>query len=126
LKKSRLYLGLELQIRGVVFGIIAAIVLTHPVSAQFLMSGGRCAQNFDPPANSGTANAWTDQVALPGTNSTFSTSSVFRQACPQPLAVVLLCATIGLSHRLPDFPRLAIRQQPFRISSLFFERPQEI
>jgi len=92
------------------------------------MSGGRCAQNFDPPANSGTANAWTDQVALPGTNSTFSTSSVFRQACPQPLAVVLLllCATIGLSHRLPDFPRLAIRQQPFRISSLFFERPQEI
>jgi hypothetical protein len=73
LKKSRLYLGFEKG--GIVFGIIAAIILTHPVSAQFLMSRGTYAQNFNSLADS---------------------------------------ATIGLSHRLPDFPGLATRPQPFR------------
>jgi len=37
LKKSRLHLGFEK--RGIVFGIIAAIISTHPVSAQLLMGG---------------------------------------------------------------------------------------
>jgi len=59
---------------GIVFGIIAAIILTHPVSAQFLMSGGTCAQKTGSPANGGTANARTDQVALPDTHRTFSSA----------------------------------------------------
>jgi hypothetical protein len=92
LKKSRLYLGLELQNRGVVFGIIAAIISTHPVSAQVLMSGG--------------SNARADKVALPDTHNTLSTFSAPRQARPQPLSVILSDATIGLSQSLPDFPRL--------------------
>jgi hypothetical protein len=79
LKKSRLYLGLGLQKRGVVFGIIAAIFSTHPVSAQILMSGGTDSQNFDSLAGSGTANTRTDNVALPDTPSTFSTSFATRQ-----------------------------------------------
>jgi hypothetical protein len=79
LKKSRLYLGLGLQKRGVVFGIIAAIILTHPVSAQVLMGGGTHAQNFGSPANSGTANLRTDNVTLPDAHSTFSTSFATRQ-----------------------------------------------
>jgi hypothetical protein len=44
------------------------------VSAQFLMSGGACAQKSGAPANGGTANARTDQAALPDTNRTFSSA----------------------------------------------------
>jgi hypothetical protein len=77
LKKSRLYLGL--QKRGVVFGIIAAIISTHPVSARVLMGGGTYAQNFDSPANRGAANPQTAKVTLPDTHSTFSTSFAIRQ-----------------------------------------------
>jgi hypothetical protein len=76
-KKSRLYWGF--QKGGVVLGIIAAIISTHPVSAQVLMSGGTYAQIFDSPANSGTANPPTDNVTLPDTHSTFSTSFATRQ-----------------------------------------------
>jgi hypothetical protein len=110
-KKSRLYWGF--QKRGVVLGIILAIISTHPVSAQVLMGGGTYSQNFDLPANGGTANAWTDKVALPDTSSTFSTSFASCQACPQSRSVILLCATNDLSHCLPDFSCLAPRQHPF-------------
>jgi hypothetical protein len=71
-KKSRLYWGF--QKRGVVLGIILAIISTHPVSAQVLRGGGTYAQNFDLPANSGAANPRTDNVTLADTHSTFSTS----------------------------------------------------
>jgi hypothetical protein len=114
LKKSRLHLGFEK--RGIVFGIIAAIISTHPVSARVLMGGGTYAQNFDSPANRGAANPRTDRVTLPYTHSTFSTSFAPRQACLRPRSVILLCATSDLSQRLPDFPRLATRQQPFRVN----------
>jgi hypothetical protein len=114
LKKSRLHLGFEKK--GIVFGIIAAIISTQPVSARVLMGGGTYAQNFDSPANRGAANPRTDKVTLPDTHSTFSTSFAPRQACLRPRSVILLCATSDLSHRLPDFPRLAIRQQPFRVN----------
>jgi hypothetical protein len=101
---------------GVIFGIVLAIISTHPVSARVLMSGGTHAQNFDSPAGGGTANPRTDNVALPDINRTFSTSSAPRQTFPQPPSVILWSATIGLSHRLPDFPRLATRQQTFRVN----------
>jgi hypothetical protein len=91
LKKSRLYLGLGWQKRGVVFGIIAAIISTHPVSAQVLMSGGTHAQNSTC-RRTLAANARTDQVTLPDTHSTFSTFSAYRQARPQPPSVILLWA----------------------------------
>jgi hypothetical protein len=116
LKKSRLYLGLGWQKREVVFGIIAAIISTQPVSARVLMGGETHAQNICLLANTGAANPRTDNVTLPDTNSTFSTFSAYRQAWPQPPAVILWRATIGLSHRLLDFPRLATRQQTFRVS----------
>jgi hypothetical protein len=113
-KKSRLYWGF--QKRGVVLGIILAIISTPPVSAQVLMGGGTYAQNFDALANGGTANAWTDKVALPDTSSTLSTSFASCQAGPQSRSVILLCATNDLSHCLPDFSCLATRQQPFRVN----------
>jgi hypothetical protein len=115
LEKSRLYLGLELQNRGGVFGIIAAITFTHAVPARFLMCGGTCAQNFAPPANHGTPSAWTDHVTLPDSKHTVSTSSACRRTRPQPLSVMGLRAIIGLSHGLPDFPR-SPRQQPFHVN----------
>jgi hypothetical protein len=113
-KKSRLYWGF--QKRGVVLGIILAIISTHPVSAQVLMGGGTYAQIFDLPANSGAANPRTDNVTLPDTHSTFSTSFAPRHARLRPRSVILLCATNDLSQRLPDFPCLATRQQPFRVN----------
>jgi len=116
LNKSRLHLGFGLQKRGVVFGIVLAVFSTCLLSAQVLMRGGTYAQKFDTPANSGTANAWTDKVVLPGSRSTFSTSSALRPARPQPPSMILLCATGGLSQRLPDFPCLATRQQSFRVN----------
>jgi endonuclease/exonuclease/phosphatase family metal-dependent hydrolase len=73
-KKSRLYWGF--QKRGVVLGIIAAIISTHPVSAQVLMSGGTYSQNFDSLAGSGTGNAWTDNVTLPGWYAATNVTSV--------------------------------------------------
>jgi endonuclease/exonuclease/phosphatase family metal-dependent hydrolase len=63
-KKALLFWGDVKE--GVVLGIILAIISTHPVSAQVLMGGGTYAQNFDSLANGGTANAWTDNVTLPG------------------------------------------------------------
>jgi hypothetical protein len=104
LKKSRLYLGLGWQKRGVVFGIIAAIISTQPVSARVLMGGGTHAQNFDSLANSGTANPQTDHVTLSDPCGTVSTSLAPSPARLRPPSVILWCATTGLSQRLPDFP----------------------
>jgi endonuclease/exonuclease/phosphatase family metal-dependent hydrolase len=52
--------------KGAIFGIILAIISTHAVSAQVLMSAGTYTQNFDALASTGTANPWTDNVTLPG------------------------------------------------------------
>ena len=43
------------------------------------MGGGTYSQNFDSLAGSGTANPQTDNVTLPDTHSTFSTSFATRQ-----------------------------------------------
>jgi hypothetical protein len=114
LKKSRLYLGLGWQKWGVVFGIIAAIISTHPVSARVLMGGGTQAQIFDLPANGGTASPQTDLVTLPDPHNTFSIFSAPRHARPQSPSVILLWGRGDLNQPLPDFPSLATRQQPFR------------
>jgi endonuclease/exonuclease/phosphatase family metal-dependent hydrolase len=47
-------------------GGLAAFLLAAPVSAQISMGGGTYSQNFDSLAISGTGNAWTDNVTLPG------------------------------------------------------------
>jgi hypothetical protein len=63
-KKTLLFWGVVNE--GAIFGIILAIISTQAVSAQVLMSGGTYAQSFDALANTGTANAWADNVTLPG------------------------------------------------------------
>jgi endonuclease/exonuclease/phosphatase family metal-dependent hydrolase len=65
--------------KSLLTGLVAGFFLAINAPAQILMSGGtNYSQNFDTLASSGTGNAWTDNVTLPGwyaaTNSTSAKS----------------------------------------------------